>query len=304
MNNASALPAETPSTAKKHPSLVHIGTSGWNYPEWRGKFYPPGLVQAQELSFISNVFDTLEINSSFYRLMLPKTFEKWERSVPDGFEFAVKGWKNITHMRRLRNCADDLAVFFSSGVMALAATMGPILWQLPPSLTFDADVLEVFLGTLPRTYGEAQEMGRNAPPPAVKDRDKPGAQPALIDLSSPTCPGLSEKPLRYALEPRSAGFGTDQALEILKENNVALVMADTAGRYPQFDEVTADFVYIRLHGSPRMYFSNYSEATLSNWAEKIRTWRASGLSTWCYFDNTGAGHAPYNAQSLAKMVAA
>lgn len=283
------------------PALIHIGTSGWNYPDWRGKFYPQGLAQAKELSYMAEQFDTLEINSSFYRLMLPKTFEKWARSVPEGFEYAVKGWKNITHMRRLKDCADDVAIFFSSGVMALKDRMGPILWQLPPSLDFDANTLETFLASLPRTFGEAKKLGASAPPPAAKDAEKPGAQAALIDLTTTDTPELESKPLRYALEPRSASFGCPQALEILRKYDTALVMADTAGRYPQFNEVTANMVYIRLHGSPRMYYSNYSDAVLATWAERIRAWAEDGHLVYCYFDNTAVGHAPVNAKSLEEM---
>lgn len=253
---------------------------------------------------MADQFDTLEINSSFYRLMPPKTFQKWAASVPDGFEYAVKGWKNITHMRRLKNCADDIAIFFSSGVMALKERMGPILWQLPPSLHFDAPTLETFLTALPRTFGEAKKLGATAPPPKPKDSGKPGAQPAPIDLDVPDTPELEEKPLRYALEPRSSSFDSPEALAILRRYDTALVMADTAGRYPRFDQVTANMVYIRLHGSPRMYYSNYSEPALASWSDQIRAWAAQGHQVFCYFDNTAAGYAPYNAQTLKGMCSA
>ncbi len=291
----------TESTPAAGSGKINIGTSGWNYPEWRGKFYPKGLPQTKELAFMAEQFDTLEINSSFYRLMLPSTFEKWAAAVPPTFSYAVKGWKNITHMRRLKNVGNDLAMFFSSGMMALKGQLGPILWQLPPSLKFDADVLDTFLASLPKTYGEARELGATAPPPAKKDADKPGAQPALIDLDATDEAALGSMPLHYAVEPRSEGFGSAEAVEIFKKYDTALVMADTGGRYPQFDEVTASLVYVRLHGSPRMYYSKYSDEALQEWADKALAWKHDGLQTYFYFDNTAGGWAPYNAQTLEQM---
>lgn len=284
------------SSSSLDPTLLHVGTSGWNYPEWRGKFYPKGLAQAKELGYIAERFDTLEINSSFYRLMRPSTYEKWARAVPDGFTFAVKGWKQITHMRRLKNAGPDVARFFGSGVRALGAKMGPILWQLPPSLKFDGDVLEEFLNGLPKTFGEMQELAASAPPPPTDGPE----QDTLLPPDVATAP--ADRRMQYALEPRSATFSDPEAAEILRKYDVAMVIADTAGRYPQFDEVTADLVYVRLHGSPRLYFSNYSQDVLAGWAQEARGWIAQERQVYFYFDNTGAGWAPQNALTLQRLV--
>lgn len=286
---------------------IRIGTSGWTYSTWRGRFYPAGLPRAQELTYLSERLDALELNGTFYRLQRPATYASWGERVTGGFTFAVKGWKQVTHVRRLRDAQPDVAAFLASGVLDLGSHLGTILWQLPPSLTFDPDVLEEFLGSLPRTVQEARAVAASAvvsPEADQHDPDDDAVQPALLDL--PTVKRLPEPgvaiPLRYALEPRNASFADPRAREILRRHGVAMVVSDTAGRHPMFDDVTTDFVYVRLHGSPRLYFSAYSEEVLAAWAGRIRTWRGDGLGVDVFFDNTGAGHAPANALALARMV--
>lgn len=278
------------------PGPVRIGTSGWNYPEWRGKFYPEKLARTKELTYAASQLNTLEINSSFYRLMLPSTYRKWGCETPDGFQFAVKGWRQITHYSRLKNVGKPVADFLGSGVLGLEQKLGPLLWQLPPSLQFDAAVVEDFLALLPRTMGEARNQAASA--------TQTGARPSSTtpDRYPSLPPAPDDQPIFHALEPRSQGFGSPAAIELLRKYNVALVVADTAGRYPQFDQVTAELIYVRLHGSPRLYFSNYSESQLDQWAASVRRWRATGHSVYFYFDNTGAGHAPVNARQLAHLV--
>lgn len=298
--------------------LVHVGTSGWNYPEWRGKFYPADLAKTRELEYVSSKFDTLEINSSFYRLMRVSTYRKWGGEVPSNFQYAVKGWRQITHYSRLKDVRDWVAVFLDSGPLALEKKLGPLLWQLPPSLQFDAQVLETFLAELPRTMGEAREMAASAPAHGSKDNSdatsagdtKPQApedqgaptQTALVEKYPPLPPAPADQPVRHAVEPRSAGFGSAEALALFRKYNVALVQADIAGRYPTFRDVTSDLVYVRLHGSPRLYYSNYSTEVLEDWATKVKQWRSEGRDTYFYFDNTAAGWAPVNAEQIIQMV--
>src|SRR3954464_5349892 len=119
-------------------SRVRIGISGWTYPPWRGVFYPPGLRQADELSFASRAFPSIELNGSFYSLQRPQSYRAWYAAVPDDFVFAVKGGRYITHLKRLRDVKPGLANFFASGLLCLGQKLGPILWQLPPQLQFDA----------------------------------------------------------------------------------------------------------------------------------------------------------------------
>lgn len=139
---------------------VRVGTSGWRYPRWRGDFYPKGLVQRRELEYIGRRFSTVELNGSFYSLQRPERYQRWRASVPDGFVFAVKGSRYITHMLRMRGVETALANFFASGVLALGPVLGPVLWQLPEREEFDPNAVDAFLALLPRSTGAALELAR------------------------------------------------------------------------------------------------------------------------------------------------
>jgi uncharacterized protein YecE (DUF72 family) len=121
-----------------------IGISGWRYAPWRGVFYPEGLPARDELKYAAERLATIELNGSFYSLQRPEYYTRWSEQVPPGFVFAVKGSRYITHMLRLRGIEKALANFFASGVLALHGKLGPLLWQLPPTLPFD-ERLEPFL---------------------------------------------------------------------------------------------------------------------------------------------------------------
>lgn len=135
---------------------VYIGTSGWQYSNWRGSFYPADLPYSQWLAFYSKYFDTVEVNSSFYRQTRSSTFLKWQKETPKNFTFAVKGNKFITHIKRLKDCQDPLKVFFEN--VSVLSGHHIILWQLPPSLKQDIERLSVFLELLPDTFRHALEF--------------------------------------------------------------------------------------------------------------------------------------------------
>jgi uncharacterized protein YecE (DUF72 family) len=147
----------------KRNGELRIGISGWRYLGWRGKFYPKGLPQRRELEYASWALNSVEINGSFYSLQLPSSYQQWYLDTPDDFVFAVKGARYITHMKKLRDVKVPLANFFASGVLALGKKLGPILWQLPPNLSWNRERLEEFLELLParHTYrGEACQTSR------------------------------------------------------------------------------------------------------------------------------------------------
>ena len=121
-----------------------IGISGWTYPPWRGSFYPPGLPHKRELEYAAGQVNSIEINGSFYSLQRPSSYLAWRDQTPDGFVFAVKGGRFITHMKKLNDVETPLANFLASGVLALGDKLGPLLWQLPPMLGFDEDRLTTF----------------------------------------------------------------------------------------------------------------------------------------------------------------
>src|SRR5437773_9312726 len=153
------LGARQPRRARRR-GLARVGTSGWLYPHWRGDFYPRKLPQRLELPYLAERLGTVEINGTFYSLTRPETCTAWRRSVPDGFVFAVKGSRYITHMLKLRNFQRPLANFFASGILRLGAQLGPILWQLPPQLPFDRERARRFFAELPRDLRGAERWAR------------------------------------------------------------------------------------------------------------------------------------------------
>lgn len=261
---------------------VRVGISGWRYAGWRGDFYPVGLPQRRELEYAAARMTSIEVNGSFYSLQRASSWRRWRDEVPDDFAFAVKGPRFVTHLKRLRDCDQALANFFASGVLLLGERLGPVLWQLPERLTFDHETVDAFLSSLPRTTAAAAELARS-------HDDK---------VKDPSTEAPAARPVRHALEFRSPTFASESALDLLDRHDVACVLADTAGRWPRVDRVTADLVYVRLHGDRELYASGYTDEALDAWAARCRTWVEQGLDVWCYFDNDAKGHAPYDAQRL------
>ncbi len=271
---------------------MRVGISGWRYPAWRGDFYPQGLPQRRELEHAASQLTSIEVNGSFYSLQRPSSYAAWRAEAtaarPD-FVFAVKGPRFVTHMKRLREVDVPLANFFASGVLALGQALGPVLWQLPENLRFDAAVLDDFLGRLPRSTADAASL-------AGRHDDKVPADRALTVTED-------DRPLRYALEFRSPTFATPAAYEVLRRHGVATVYADTAGRWPKVDEDTASFRYLRLHGDEELYASGYTDRALDEWAERCRGWAEAGQDVFCYFDNDMKGYAPHDARRLIGRLA-
>lgn len=281
---------------------IRIGISGWRYAPWRGVFYPKGLPQRAELDYVASLFPSIEINGSFYSLQRPECYATWYRQTPADFVFALKGPRFITHMLKLRNCEQALANFFASGVFKLREKLGPILWQLPPNLPYDAERLGKFLDMLPSDTQQALSLARKRAP-RMKGRTSLAIVPDM--------------PLRHALEFRHPSFMQPALVELLRRQRIALVVAETAGLWPQAHDVTADFVYVRLHGDKELYRSGYSRTALSRWAKRIAAWHRGSepadavkivrertpsrrpRDVYCFFDNTDAKlRAPFDAQSL------
>ncbi len=268
---------------------VRIGISGWTYPRWRGTFYPKGLPQRQELRYASERMNSVEINGSFYSLQRRSSFEAWAASVPEDFVFAVKGGRFITHMKKLSGIETPLANFLASGVLALDQKLGPILWQLPPNLGFNADRMDAFLAQLPRSAGSAAEIATHHDQRIPDDR-------ALTKAVHP------RYRLRHAIEPRHESFRTPEFYRLLRRYQMALVISDNPGKWPIFTEITTDLMYLRLHGHDQLYVSGYSDQELDDWAAKIRSWTERGCDVYVYFDNDAKVHAPFDAMSLMERL--
>ncbi|HET8996236.1 MAG TPA: DUF72 domain-containing protein [Acetobacteraceae bacterium] len=286
------------------PGDIRIGISGWNYPGWRGVFYPKGLPQKRELEYASRQFRTIEVNGTFYRAQRPEYFAAWVEQTPDDFVFAVKGPRYITHMLRLTKSETPLANFFATGVLRLGAKLGPILWQFPPQFQFHPERIEPFLQMLPRDTEAAAELAHR------HDSRFSGRTWLRTD---------ARRVLRHAFEIRHESFRSPAFIALLRRYNVALVCADTV-EWPLLMDVTADFVYCRLHGSEELYASGYDDAALDTWAARVAAWargsepcdenRVAGKAhrrhrdVFVYFDNDAKVRAPQDAQGLVQRVSA
>ena len=286
---------------------AYVGISGWRYPPWRGVFYPKGLTQAKELEFASRQFSTIEVNGSFYSLISPDTYQAWYDETPAGFVFSVKGSRYITHLKRLNDVDVALANFFGSGLLRLREKLGPILWQLPPQMSFDATRVDRFLRLLPTTTTQAAALAR------AHDQRLAGRSETRV---------LFDAPVRHALEVRHPSFAVAELLDLLRAHGVALCVADSAGLYPCIREVTADFVYVRLHGEKELYASGYGPTALTRWGAQVHSWlgnetnsdRAAtphssaqtprrGRDVFVYFDNDLKVRAPFDALNLQRLLA-
>ena len=289
---------------KKSPQ-IRVGISGWTYVPWRGVFYPKSLPQKQELRYASRMLNSVEINGTFYSLQRPSSFQTWYDATPENFVFSIKGGQYITHMRRLRDVQQPLANFLASGLLVLKEKLGPILWQFPPNFAFDADRFDAFFDLLPRDTESALRIARGHDD-WVKGR-------AFLEIDT-------NRPMRYAVEIRNPSFEQAAFIDLLRKHGVALVLADTAGRWSFSEDMTTDFVYARLHGAEEIYASGYTPAALDWWAARLQRWsaggepddarrwsarkapKASSRDVFIYFDNDVKVKAPFDAMSLAQRL--
>ena len=265
-----------------------VGISGYDYKPWRGTFYPAELPARRWLEYASRCFSSIELNGTFYSLKSPAVFERWLGEVrPYPFVFAVKGGRFITHNLKLRRCEAALGNFYASGVLALGKRTGPFLWQLPATYGFDAERLDAFMRMLPRDSSAAEAVARG--------HDHRLRRGALVTAAE-------RVRYRHAFEVRHPSYFTGEFFDLLRAHRCGFVVADTAGKFPYAEEVTADFAYVRLHGSRQLYASGYTDAELDAWAGKIAAWRADGRDVYVYFDNDAKVHAPFDARRLMERV--
>jgi uncharacterized protein YecE (DUF72 family) len=281
---------------------IRIGISGWTYPPWRGVFYPTGLRQKDELAYAASQFRTIEINGTFYALQKPESFGAWAEATPEDFVFSVKGSRYVTHIRRLQDPEALLANFMASGLLRLGRKLGPIFWQLPPSFRYDPARIEPFLAALPHDTEHAAALARK--------------HDARLDGRDWVEPG-GHRAVRHAMEVRHESFRDEGFIQMLRHYKVAVVCADTQA-WPRLGDVTADFIYVRLHGVEELYASGYDAESIQAWANRASTWQAGGtpkdLDTLCkpaanhkrdvfiYFDNDIKVRAPEDAHSLEKKL--
>jgi len=236
---------------------LYIGTSGWVYRHWRGIFYPEGLAQAKWLEFYNQYFTTVELNNSFYHLPSEKAFAAWRERSSEGFVYAVKVSRLITHLKKLRNVEGALENFLSRAQI-LREKLGPLLYQLPPNMPRNDRVLAAFLQLLP--------------------------------------PGLC-----HVFEFRNESWFDEGVFALLRQHQIGFCVYDM----PEFTTpivATADFAYIRFHGSSELYGSCYSDAELEGWAKRIAELGQDLTSVYIYFNNDAEAFAVSNAKTLAELL--
>ena len=243
----------------RQPGTIRVGIGGWVYPPWRGTFYPPGLPQAQELAYASRHVTAIEINGTFYNSGKPDSFRKWRDATPEGFVFSLKGPRFVTHRTELASAGGGLELFFSRGVLELGDKLGPILWQFAPTKQFDEADFAAFLELLPKTMGNRK--------------------------------------IRHVIEARHRSFQCPEFIDLLRKYGAAVAQVDDA-HHPEFAELTADFVYLRLRRCVEEEPTGYPPDALDRWAERLKRWAAEGLDCFLYFINGAKIRAPAAAQAL------
>jgi len=239
------------------PPKYYIGTSGFHYEHWRERFYPQGLPKSKWLEYYAGHFRTVELNNSFYRLPSEKAFATWRDTSPLGFTFAVKVSRFITHMKKLRNVEEALATFLSRA-RGLGDKLGPLLYQLPPNMRRNDEVLDAFLSLLPPE-------------------------------------------LDHAFEFRHGSWFDQEVFDILRRHNVGFCSFHLLGLLCPL-VATADFAYIRFHGSEGKYWGCYSDEELAEWAERIAELARDLKAVYIFFNNDDRAFAVYNALTLRKLL--
>jgi uncharacterized protein YecE (DUF72 family) len=241
---------------------IRIGIGGWTYPPWRGVFYPDKLAQAKELEYASSQLGAIEINATFYGRQSPKSWAAWEKVVPEGFQFAVKGSRFCVTRSKLAEGAEGIGNFVAQGFSALGPKLGPILWMFDRRRKLDLDDIAGFLDLLPREVGGVR--------------------------------------LRHALEPRNESFRDEKFFDLCREHDAAIVFDDDA-EYPCIDADTASFRYARLQRMSEDNPTGYDGKVLDGFANKAREWRKGG-DVYMFMINGAKVRAPAAALALQERL--
>jgi uncharacterized protein YecE (DUF72 family) len=242
---------------------IRIGVGGWTYPPWRGLFYPDKLPQKRELEYASQQFGAIEINATFYGRQSPKSWAAWEKVVPDGFQFAVKGSRYCVTRSKLAEGREGLEGFFAQGFSALGAKLGPMLWQFAPRRKFDRDDIAAFIDLLPHE--------------------------------------LDGRLIRHAIEPRDESFRDERFIDLCRARNIAVVLEDSDD-YPTIDADTADFAYARLQRMREDVPTGYDDAALDRFAKRARQWQEDGRDSYIFMINGSKVRAPHAAIALRQRL--
>lgn len=216
---------------------IRAGMGGWTFEPWEGTFYPDRLSKKKQLEFASRQVPTIEVNGTYYSGFKPETYVKWREETPDGFVFSIKGNRFVTNRKVLADAGESMARFFGQGLEELGPKLGPIVWQFAPTKKFDHDDFEGFLKLLPASTG-----------------------------------GLA---LRHALEVRHGSFAVPEFVALAEKYGAAICYAHHHD-YPEFADVTADFVYARLQKGEDDNPTAYKTDELDGWVARAKRWAQGG----------------------------
>jgi len=242
---------------------IRVGIGGWTFPPWRGVFYPDKLAQAKELEFAARQFGAIEINATFYGRQSPKSWAAWEKAVPDGFQFAIKGSRYCVTRPKLGDAGEGIGNFLAQGLSALGPKLGPILWMLAARRPFDRDDIAAFFKLLP----------------------------ARLD-------GIA---LRHVIEPRHESFRDDAFFALCRDHDVAVVFGDD-DEFPCIDADTASFAYARLQRMREAVPTGYDDAALDGFAKRARQWRKAKRDAYLFLINGAKVRAPAAALALQERL--
>jgi uncharacterized protein YecE (DUF72 family) len=245
-------------------AIVRIGIGGWTYPPWRGLFYPDALPHRLELDHAAATFGAIEINATYYGRQSPASWQKWAATVPEGFQFAVKGSRYCVTRPKLADAGEGVATFLAQGLGALGPKLGPILWMFAARRPFDREDIAGFLSLLPER--------------------------------------LDGLPLRHVLEPRHESFRDEAFFALCRDHDVAIVFGDDDD-FPCIDADTASFAYARLQRMREEIVTGYDEVALDGFTDKARSWSAAGRDAYMFMINGAKSRAPAAAMALQQRLA-
>ena len=247
------------------PGRPHVGCSGWNYKSWRGKFYEAQLPVKDWLKYYTSVFDTVEVNNTFYRLPETATFACWKQQMPAGFIVAVKASRFLTHIKRLKDPDEPIERLFSRA-KALGPRLGPVLYQLPPNF-FRNDVnlerLEIFLRALPKR--------------------------------------IDRRVVHHVFEFRHPSWYVNETYRLLERDDATLCLHDKRGS-AILEPFVGPIAYVRFHGTSGHYAGSYPDDRLERWAWTLAGQWRSGRPVYAYFNNDPDAVATENALTLRRLV--
>jgi uncharacterized protein YecE (DUF72 family) len=244
-------------------TAIRVGIGGWTFEPWRGTFYPDGLVQRRELEYAASKLSSIEVNGTYYSLMKPDSFKKWHDETPDDFVFSLKATKFCTNRKVLAGAGDSIEKFILSGLLELKDKLGPINWQFMATKKFDPEDFGAFLKLLPKSV-----EGRS---------------------------------LRHAVEVRNESFQTPEFYEMARKHEVAIIQAGDS-KFPEIEQATAPFAYVRIMGTREDQPKGYSEGELDAWAKRAKGWAADGRDVFLYVISGAKQHNPAAAMALTERL--